>query len=353
MIESPVESQSSEGTALLGFSLLMTPPPDVSLEEATEVARTLFDPGADCTPLAGERDQNFLMNGPGGKCTLKFINSAETMQETDMQIAVLQHLSGWREVPVPRHIEPAKQSGAVWVALANNTAISVRAYTYLDGAPGNEAPASAALRRNMGQSVARLNLALRDFDHPAAKRDFLWDTMQVGKLSDLVDVVSDAELKTFIGQFLVAFASFLRPALVRTRHQVIHNDLSGSNFLVDAAGTAVVGVLDFGDMVYAPVIADLAVAASYQMTGVADPLVSLGEVCDGFESVVPLTQEERGLVLDLVMARLVQRVVITGWRASQFPANRDYILRSQSAAATLMRQLMTPWRHGATKHLPL
>jgi hydroxylysine kinase len=330
----------------VAVELLMTPPPEITCVEAARVAREYFDRHAVCTPMAGERDRNFLMIGDLGKSTLKFINPAETIQETDMQISVLVHLKDSIDVQIPTHIEPIRNTGSVLVAMSNHTSTRVRAYSYLEGESGSSAKPSQQLRLDIGRSVAKLNVALKGFEHPAAHRTFLWDTMQVGRLSVFVETVSEMRLRKFIEEFICTFKLKLHTSLLQLRHQVIHNDLSGSNFLVNKSGTLVTGLLDFGDMVYAPIIADLAVAASYQMTDVNDPLAALNDVCNGFASVIPITDDERHHVLDLVVARLVQRVVITEWRASHFPGNREYILRSHSAAAALMLQVMDCWREG-------
>jgi hypothetical protein len=44
-------------------------------------------------------------------------------------------------------------------------------------------------------------------------------------------------------------------------------------------------------------------------------MAALDEVTAGFEEVISLVDVERGHVLNLVIARLVQRIVITEWRA--------------------------------------
>ena len=72
---------------------------------------------------------------------------------------------------------------------------------------------------------------------------------------------------------MARFTEHARPALPGLRAQAIHNDLNLYNVLVDPRDHDVIaGILDFGDMVRAPLVNDLAVAASYQLEPGADPL---------------------------------------------------------------------------------
>ncbi len=340
-------------------ALLVTSPPAVSALDAQRLAAICYPEFRDCTLLAGERDVNFRIAANDGRAlTLKFINSAEGLQETAMQVAVLKHLDGGTGVAAPHH-EPAVLQEAAgghqvtpgawedgqtldWVlyrSVPEATPVRVRAYGFLEGRPGAQLKASPDGFASLGKSAAMLGLRLADFDHPAAHRKLLWDTSQVLGLRSMLGAVSDADELRMIEQYLARFEKNVAPALAGLPHQVIHNDLSPSNILVGDGRLSLVGILDFGDMVYAPRIAEIAIAASYQMDRCGDPSGVLVAMVGGYESVAPLSADERAHVLDLVLARLVQRMVITSWRAARFPSNRDYILRSHAAATALFVRL--------------
>lgn len=346
-------------------ALLVTSPPKVSLTDARRVAGVCYPGFVKCTPLTGERDVNFRISHPDGRSlTLKFINAAEALDETDMQISVLKHLQHMSGVSAPLH-QPADASilndvGAIqpgndgsertldWVLYQpeNGASVRVRAYSYLHGSPGAHLAATPLAWSELGNTIAVLGKHLAGFDHPAAHRQLLWDTCQVLGVRPMLTALEDAAEREMIEDFLEIFASRVAPALSAMPHQVIHNDLSPSNLLVDDGGAKPTGILDFGDMVYAPRIAEIAVAASYQMGGSKLPLDVLDALINGYERSCPLTHAERAHVVDLVLARLVQRMVITAWRARRFPANRTYILRSHDAAKALFEQLYDGWRLG-------
>lgn len=121
------------------------------------------------------------------------------------------------------------------------------------------------------------------------------------------------------------------PALPGLRAQAIHNDLNLYNVLVDPRDHDVIaGILDFGDMVRAPLVNDLAVAASYQLEPGADPLAPAIRFAAAYHAVSPLQEAELDVLFDLMMARLAMVVAIGGWRAARYPDNADYILRNNA-----------------------
>lgn len=335
-------------SAALTEALLTTSPPAVTVEEAAAVARVRYGAGAGCQLLAGERDRNFrVRRADGSSLTLKFINAAETVAETEMQIAVLRHLAGRCAVPVPAHHAP-QGLDADWLShqppAAGEPAVRVRAYSFLEGEPGSALRAEPVAWTALGRAAGELDAALADFSHPAAGRRFLWNVCEAPSMRPLLDAVEDRDHRHALGDFLDLYAIHTAPRLQGLPQQIIHNDLSASNLLTDTGGLAVAGVLDFGDMVQAPRIAEIAIAASYQMTQTDAPMRVLDCMLDGYASVLALSAQERELTLDLVLARLAQRMVITAWRARQFPGNRDYILRSHAAATRLFDALIGPWK---------
>lgn len=338
--------------------LLNIPPPELGDTAAARLAREHFGlPGA-LQRLDGERDRNFLVGEvPGQRCVLKFVNRGEPLVQTQFQVAVLRHLAA-RDAQglAPRHV--ATRDGADHLDLLDDTGLPcrARAYSYLEGKPAAKVFTGPQHRRALGSAVAAFDHALAGFHHPGVQREFLWDLMQLGRLAPYVQHIADTGLREMAARFITAFERSIAPELRSLRQQVIHNDLSPSNYLVAPEDdNTIAGILDFGDMAHAPLLCDLAIAASYQMGDAHEPLAALDEVAEGFGEVIPLLPQERELLLDAVLARVVQRVVITEWRAARFPANRAYILRHTAAARRLLVLLAPVWRAcsrhgGAARH---
>ena len=332
--------------------LLSTAAPRLSAHRALALASEHYGITGPIKALTGERDLNFLVALPGGaNGVLKVVNPAEPLEETSFQIEVLRHTAKKSIcVPTPQHISALSGRDFLQVTDDSGAICRMRVYRYLEGRPLQRTVNSAAHRHALGRALAEFDLALADFQHPAAERDFLWNVMQLGKLAPLVCHVRDVELRRITGEFIAVFDAHIHAALACLRHQVIHNDLSQSNYLVSVSDeNRIAGILDFGDMAYAPLICDLGIAASYQIAGANDPVAALDEVVEGFASALPLTPQENELVLDVVFARLVQRLVLTEWRAARFPENRDYILRHNPDAQRLALLLEPVWR-GRSRH---
>ena len=85
------------------------------------------------------------------------------------------------------------------------------------------------------------------------------------------------------------------------------------------------GIIDFGDMVKSPLIIDLAVAASYQLSNGDDPLAGALPLIAGYNAVTPLQQAEIELLTDLIQTRLITSLLICTWRVKLFPENREYL----------------------------
>lgn len=347
--------KSDEPDALAQASQgFLTAVPQVRAADAAALAREVYGISGDVQPLSGERDRNFLVRAKDGSAvTLKFISAAESLAETEMQIAVLKHLAGRCAVPVPLHhpmqlpaaAEASAKTSPDWLDWCSPAGerLRVRCYSFLDGKPGSDLQRNATAWQAWGLAIAQLHGALADFAHPATERPFLWDARRAPLLRPWLEVVGDAPLRAQIAAFWTVFEPRLARLGPQLPTQTIHNDLSPSNLLASDDGLGIAGVLDFGDMLLAPRVADLAIAASYQMPLTDAPDAALAAMLAGYESLLPLSAAERDLLPDLILARLTQRMVITAWRARLYPDNRVYILRSQATATALFSRMIGSW----------
>lgn len=326
--------------------LFETPVPEVSSDEAARMARAFYGLEGTVSLLSGERDRNFLIKpAAGSSWVLKFINDAEPEAEADMQAAALEHMTRHlKGVAVPQARLTNSGRRVFHGATAAGLPVRGRCYSYLSGDLALTSGLNDPLRCSVGRTAARIAAALAGFQHGSAARLNLWDLCAVGELGELVDELEPSAMTDLIAEFLGYFDRVTRSRMSGLRRQVIHNDLSRSNMVMEPGlPDRISGVLDFGDMIEAPLLCELAIAASYQLSG-DDPLTALRTVVSGFIEVTPLDALEYELLLDFVLARLVGRILISEWRARQFPENGAYILRSNREARELMDQLMPVWR---------
>jgi Ser/Thr protein kinase RdoA (MazF antagonist) len=315
--------------------VLSAPPAPVSLAEARRLLAEHYGLEGRLEPLGGERDANFLLHPADGsaQCMLKVSHPAESATVADFQTQALLHLAASApELPVQR-LRPARDGRTTVLDLAGDDRPRVvRLFSYLDGLPLPKAPSTEGRAAPMGALLARLDLALAGLRHPAADLPLPWDLQRAAGTRSLLSDLPDAARRAMAAAALDHFAAHALPKLQALPRQPIHNDFNPSNLLVDPqAPDRLVGILDFGDMVAAPRIADLAVAASYQLDAQA-PAASIAAFAGAYHAVAPLTATERELLPALVATRLAMVVAISGWRAAREPANSAYLLRNNGAS---------------------
>lgn len=307
-------------------SSLTTPPPTLALTQAAALAAQHFGVAGDLAPLTSERDLNFRLTTPDATYVLKLANPAEPVAVTRFQTLALIHLQG-TPLPVPRVIRTLQ--GATEAVTRHGT---LRLLTWLHGHPQHLTERTPPQCAAMGQTAARLTLALQGFHHPAADHVLQWDIKQASALRPLLPHI-DAALRPLATETLDRFDRNLKPLLPQLRAQVVHNDLNPHNVLVDPQDPArITGILDFGDMVLTPLICDAAVAAAYQIDP-HQPLQSLQTFAAAYHAILPLTPQEAALLRDLTATRMLTTLAIASARAARYPGNAAYILRNVPAAA--------------------
>jgi Ser/Thr protein kinase RdoA (MazF antagonist) len=316
-------------------ALLDRLPPAVSLDEAASIAAAYFGVTVTGAPamLSAERDCNIRLTTPDGALLLKISNPAEDQAAIEAQTLALLHIAAHApSLPVPRVILTlANDPVLLWHSPTGM--LRVRLLTYLPGQPLHLTAASTAQRRSVGRLLARLALALRDFDHPGARRALLWDITTAGDLAVLLPYIADPDRRALATRFLDAFQRFAAPRLPGFRAQTLHNDFNPHNLLVAPGAPAeLAGVIDFGDMVHAAQINDLAIASAYDVPVDGHPLAHAADLVGAYHAVNPILPEEIEVLFDLIAVRQVVSVAIGTWRAQRYPENRDYILRNSQAA---------------------
>ncbi len=320
--------------------------PAFSTQEAEVIARRAFDIQASAQPLDSERDQNFRLRAEdGSEWVLKIANPAENPMLLDMQTQALLHIAQVDpSLRIPR--VKATPDGALFHEIdgSNGQRFIVRALSFLPGQLLRNVTLHPALGRDVGAMTARLARSLRGFFHPAARHELLWDLTQAPALRTLTHHIEDQGRRCVVDELLDHFDAEVLPQLRKQRAQVIHNDVSCLNTLVD--DQRVTGVIDFGDLIHAPLVCDLAVPIAELMRKHPDPIAAAAEIVAGYHAVTALEDDELRLIFDLVSTRCVIEIVVANWRVCDHPENTDYIMGGVPEAGVQIDQ-MREW--GAEK----
>ena len=321
--------------------------PDLSLTQAQQVAARLYGVEAEAVLLTSERDENFRLQTADGRFyLLKISNPSDSDEIVDLQTACLDHIAKVDPArPVPRVLRTLAGANGDQISLSDGRRCAVRMLTYLEGVPAKSTARSGQQRVQMGAALAQLDLALRDFSHPAAAHDLHWNVSRADQLAHLVDEIEGDAPRKLVRHFMDRFVSTVMPRLPAMRAQAIHNDYHFYNVLVAADDPCrVTGIIDFGDMVHAPLVGEIATGASYQMADAADPLAAAAEFVGGYHAILPILPEEQAILADLMATRHLISVLISEWRSRRHPENYDYIMRHNPAAWDALR-LMADLSH--------
>ncbi|MGF6178454.1 phosphotransferase [Ensifer sp. 4252] len=303
-----------------------------SLADAEAAVAQVYGMGGTIRRLSSERDETFrFTRSDETDFILKIANPAEDRAALEFQDGALLHLEAAAPaVPVPRLLLTKSGEPSHTLSTADGPRI-MRLLTFLRGELQYRTPASEAQSRNVGRALAELGLGLEDYDGRPPAGKLMWD---ISHTLDLVAVVGHvaperrAQAETVLAEFERAL-----PAISKLkRRQIIHNDFNPHNVLLDpAAPTAVVGIIDFGDMVHAPLINDLAVALSYHLA-TENWAARTSSFLEGFLSARALEPAEMELLPVLTRSRLAMSLIVAEWRSTRFPENRDYIMRNHATA---------------------
>lgn len=329
--------------------------PRFSTKSASQLAKNLYDMRADVTPLPSERDQNFLLvTESNQRFVLKISNALESVELLNAQNALLKHLS--TRVSFCQKVIPSTSGeelirvDASEYSSAKGTAYFVRLVTYLPGLPlAIVSDHSCDLLQDLGAKLAQLDKALTSFDHPAIHRDLHWDLANgLRVITDYSALISDCKIREIINQCAGKIEKQIEPLFPRFRRSIIHGDANNHNIIVDDNANRVIGLIDFGDVVYSFTIAELAVALAYIVLDKERPLDLAAAVTAGYHHMYPLDETEIDALYPLLLLRLCMSVCHAAHQHTEQPANEYLAVSQASITRSLSRLASVDWREAAS-----
>ncbi|MBV0926322.1 aminotransferase class III-fold pyridoxal phosphate-dependent enzyme [Halomicroarcula limicola] len=301
---------------------LTVQPPTIDEQQAAWIAEHEFGKQGSATEIGGERDQNFRVDVDEDEAyVLKISSPADDVGSLDLQTEALHHVN--RIDPDLPIMEPVPTlDGSFWTSIDVGETYYVRMFTHVSGHPVSGSELDDEVLYDYGSVVARLGKALRSFFHPNADYDIVWDLRHTSELRPLLDSVTDPERRALAERILNRFENRVAPDFESLRMQVIHNDLTLDNVLMDEQNR-VTGIVDFGDLTHTALVSDLVMAVASVMYRHENPIEAAQAVIRGYVSITPLEDEERNLLVDLVASRLLAWGVTVAWRIEEHPEKID------------------------------
>ncbi len=313
--------------------------PRFTLEEAAAIVRDCFGMHGELTALPSERDQNFrVRDAQGRQAVLKIANALEDHALLDAQNQALHYLAERAGAPLCSQPLPALDgSTIVAVTGPDGRRHWVRLLTYIDGKPlAVVKPHDDDLLDDLGQFMGRLDASLTGFVHPALRRAFHWDVARASVvIKQYKNEIVHPQRRALVERLLSRFETETLPTLRSLRHAIIHGDANDYNVLV--RDQRVAGILDFGDMVYSVVAADVAIAAAYALLDKPDPLATIAAIVHGYHHAYALREDELAAIFDLVCMRLCMSVCHAAHQQRHEPNNKYLSISERPAWEALGR----------------
>jgi 4-aminobutyrate aminotransferase-like enzyme/Ser/Thr protein kinase RdoA (MazF antagonist) len=301
-------------------------PARLPLERLVAFAREHWGIEGEFTPLEGERDQNHRVAAADGRgYVLKVSASGESEGAVDFQVAALRHLERQApDVPAPRVVASQAGRDVEWIAAADGTRHMVRLLSWIPGVPVSQGrPPGIATLRNVAAFQARLAQGLRGLFHAHARHFVAWDIQRALILNPGIQAWVAEDAKSLLADFNQRVSRDVLPRLPGLRAQVVHGDGHADNLLrAGPDSDEIVGAIDFGDMVHAPLVQDLAVTlASFARHGAMSLDNAVAQV-EAWNSVLPLGDDELEVLHDLTLLRLATALCLYDVRihATEKPA---------------------------------
>jgi 4-aminobutyrate aminotransferase-like enzyme/Ser/Thr protein kinase RdoA (MazF antagonist) len=264
--------------------------------------------------LDGEFDLNFLLASDCGQQSIvKVMCPGADAALVEMQCAALQRVQARNpDCGVPRIVVSKDGRSHVSVQDGEGDERVVWVMTCLPGEVyARHRPRPAVLVSEIGRTVAEIHRALADFVHPLLDREMKWDLLRPSWIADRVCDLAGGQRQATVSAILARFREF-EPSLLRLPRLPLHNDVNDYNIMVETGpgGEPLLrGLIDFGDMLYGPVVCELAIAGAYLVLDEPRPFDVLAQLVAGYHEARPLTPAEIDIIYPLLLTRLAVSVV--------------------------------------------
>jgi 4-aminobutyrate aminotransferase-like enzyme/Ser/Thr protein kinase RdoA (MazF antagonist) len=317
--------------------------PNFTIQDAERFANERYGLRAAASALPSERDQNFyLISESGEEFVLKIANVSEHRKVLELQNEAMAHLAVHASsLAIPRLCLTKSGDSISVIESSQQERHFLRMLTYIPGKLlAKVRPHTPQLMRSLGQVLGTLDHALQSFEHPAAHRDLKWDLSKAAWIHEYLPLITDPSRRKIVDDLLNQYEQHVLPVFSKLRKSIIYNDANDYNILVggDPRRPEVIGVIDFGDLLFTQTLSELAVGAAYAMLGKVDPLSAASHIVAGYHETFPLSEAEMEALYPLICLRLCVSVTNSAYQRNAEPAN-EYLTISEAPAWRLLEQL--------------
>ena len=301
-------------------------------DEIQSFAKEFYNIDVLVTPLTGYDEDNFLLTSHSGKKYILKVSSGIRPSFLEAQVSISQHLSKSEISSFFQHHIANKHDQYITIYTDKNSqhTYCIRLLTYLEGTLWKDLNVwSDELYIDLGSFLGKLDAISKDIYLDAANRAYVWDISRAEEAIKNLHHIKDPAKRRLADYFLLQFETEVKPKIASLRHACIHNDANDSNILVKEG--KVTGLIDFGDMVWAPLIHNLAIACTYAIMYSDEPVEASAIIVNSYHKEYSLMQEETDILYYLIAARLCISVTQSAAKADNGLFNVHHYQSEQSA----------------------
>ena len=310
----------------------------ISIREIKKFIKNNYNIVGSVKKLNGEIDYNFkIYSSDNKKYLLKVSRSNFSLDYIDYQIKILDHLNKDCGIDLASNIKTVKGEKFCIEKDSQGNDRCIRLLSWINGRLWSSVnPIEKELRVELGYKTALLSQSLEKFKHPFSSRKIDWD------ISNSLWV--EEQLKNFDNDKRVILEHFINDFKNNMsiyndlKKSVIHNDINDNNIIVsnERINPKIESIIDFGDSIYSQKINDLAIACTYGIMDLNDPLAGCCEIISGYNNLININDNELSLLYNLIGMRLVISVTKSLINRVKEPDNK-YLLISEKPAWSLLK----------------
>ena len=203
---------------------------------------------------------------------------------------------------------------------------------------GDQRPSKKLIFR-LGSFLAKINLKLNSFESDAIRaRTYEWDLQNLLLNKKYIPSISEIKTRRVVGYFFQQFEQLIVPELPSLRKAYIHSDFNEWNVMVREENAA--GLIDFGDMVYSPLVNEVATALAYITYDKESFFEWATPFLEAYHEKNPLTAEEVSLLYYLIATKLCISICQSANARVLQPENK-YASLSEKNAIKMLHFLLT------------
>ncbi len=284
--------------------------------------------------LNSERDCNLkIFTKDKKKFVVKISNSSENIKILKLQDSILKHLS---HQPIRENVPQIMHKKINTINDIKNEKCYIRVLSFLEGDMFAVRQNNDELCLNLAIFLGNLSLSLKKFKNISAKRKFIWDSSNISWIKQKVNLFEDKRKFKVLNSVLNSYEKNIKNIKNNLRYSVIHGDSNNYNIVVKK--NKVVGLLDYGDVIYAPTICELSVALAYSLMNCDNIIERSLMMIRAYNNVFPLKKNEIKSISTLIASRLLITVTMAMTQKLKYPKNK-YLTISENDAWRLLYRL--------------